>query len=205
MPTTGLRSWSGSATCWPSSSRCWSTEEPTPWTGSTPTTGERPPTTRPGCAWCSTRSPRSPTRARSAGTDGSAERLLRRAREIRHDADALPVRAGDRVDRARDRHVQLEVGREVERLARVCPAAGRLADGPGSAECLQVVGELLPAAEGPLAGQHHDGYVGGQPGGDRGSRVRRGDGAVPVDQVLQVHRLVAGQVTDDERDRLRHP
>ena len=40
----------------------------TPWTGSTPTTGTPPPTTRPGCGSCSTRSPRSPTRVRSPGT-----------------------------------------------------------------------------------------------------------------------------------------
>ena len=37
-------------------------------TGSSPTTGPWPPTTQAGCGWSSTRSPRSPTRARSPAT-----------------------------------------------------------------------------------------------------------------------------------------
>ena len=77
-------------------------------------------------------------------------------RDVGDHAGALPVRAGDRVDRARERDADVHRGADRERPGRVGAAAGCLADDLGPAQRLQRVAEVLAAGERPAAGQHVD-------------------------------------------------
>src|SRR5262249_29314321 len=76
--------------------------------------------------------------------------------EVGGDACAFPVAAGLRVDCFGDGDGYLQVGVHAESFAGVGAAAGALAGEGGSAELLQVVGELLAAGERGRAGEHVD-------------------------------------------------
>jgi len=65
------------------------------------------------------------------------------ARDVRLHARALPVRAGDGVDGAANGDGGFQVWVHGPALARMCAAAGALADDYGAAELLEVVRQLL--------------------------------------------------------------
>ncbi len=130
------------------------------------------------------------------------ESLSGRAGDVRRDPRALPVAAGDDVDRPGHRHVRLEHVGEVESLARVGATTGGLADHGGPAQRLEVVGELLSSGERPGAGQHHDRDPLPEPV-HRRVGAERLPASVAPDQVLEMDGLRADQVADHQGHGLR--
>src|SRR5215469_9502211 len=88
------------------------------------------------------------------GEVGERERPVRRYLHVRLDSSAFPVRAGDRIDRARDGNPDLQRRADIENLCRMRPAPGDLADQRGALAGLEVVRELLAAGERSTAHEH---------------------------------------------------
>jgi RecB family exonuclease len=130
------------------------------------------------------------------GGVGDVVRLLLRHGDIGHHPGALPVRTGDRVDRARERYRDVHGGADREWPGRVRAAAGRLADHLCPAHGLQRVGEVLAAGKRPAAGQHVDRPVevaGARHVGQRPELMRL-TGIGPEDVVEMSGRLLIDQV-----------
>jgi hypothetical protein len=121
-------------------------------------------------------------------------------------AGAFPVRAGDRVDRTRERHGDVHRGADPERASRVGSPAGGLADHLGPAKRLQRVAEVLAPGEGPAAGQHVDRPVEVAGAGDVGQRPELPGLTGPgMEDVVEMSRLLVEQVAAPEDHALRHP
>ena len=102
----------------------------------------------------------------SAAASSWSARAWRRRRpgvfghgDVGYHAGALPVRPGDRVDRARERDADVHGRANGERAGRVSAAARGLTDDLRAPQRLQGVGEVLAAGEGATAGQHVDRLV----------------------------------------------
>jgi hypothetical protein len=119
--------------------------------------------------------------------------------DIRHHAGALPVGAGDRVDRTRERYRDVHGGADRERPGRVGAAAGRLADHLRPAERLQRIAEVLAAGEGVAAGQQVDRAVGVAGARHVGQRPELpGLTGIGVEDVVEVSRPFGEQVAAPE-------
>ena len=130
---------------------------------------------------------------------GGAVRLVSGYRGVRDDAGALPVRAGDRVDRARERYRDVHRRADRERPGGVGAAAGRLADHLRAAQRLQRVGEVLRAGEGAAAGEHVHRAVQVPAARQVGLRPELpGLPSVSVEDVVQVHGLLREEVAAPE-------
>src|SRR4051794_23150291 len=74
--------------------------------------------------------------------------------DIRRDTGALPVRPANRVDRPTDWDVRTYMRCNREAADWMRAAAGDLADDRRALQVLEIVGELLSAGKGVVAGQH---------------------------------------------------
>ena len=135
---------------------------------------------------------------------GDVVGLLGVRRHVGHHPGTLPVGAGDRVDRTRERYPDVHRGADREAPGRVRAAAGRLADDLRPAERLQRVAQVLAAGERPVAGQHVDRLVGVAGARHVGQRPELpGLPGIGVEDVVEVGRPLVEKVAAPEHHAVR--